>query len=97
MSFKNLFIDHDRSPEVEAWVEEEITEQEARFEKIVQQMEELQPKRTVWYREFHDRIATIGFNEDGDIKRVIPREELPAQPEGREDRVIWKWGIDSED
>jgi len=97
MTFKNLHIEHERSPEEAAWVEEEISEQEARFAKIEKDMEELAPVRANWYREFHDRIATIGFNEDGDMKRVIPREELPAQPEGREDRVTWKYGIDTED
>lgn len=97
MSFKNLFIDHDRSPEEEAWIEEEIVEQEARFAKIARQMDDLGPQRETWYKEFFDRISTIGFNEDGDIKRVIPREELPAKPAGRVDKVIWKYGVDDED
>ena len=34
MTFKNLFIEHNRSPEEEAWLEEEITEQQERFLKI---------------------------------------------------------------
>lgn len=97
MTFKNLFIEHDRSAEEEAWVEEEIAEQEARFAKIEQAMEDLGPTRAIWYREFHDRVSTIGFNEDGDMKRIVPREELPAQPEGRADRVVWKYGVDEED
>lgn len=97
MTFKNLFIEHERSPEEEAWIEEETAEQEARFAQIDQAMKDLGPTRARWYREFHDRISTIGFNEDGDMKRVIPREELPAQPEGRQDRVVWKYGIDSDD
>ena len=96
MTFKNLFIEHDRTPEEEEWVQDEITEQEERFAKIEQAMEDLKPQRAVWYREFHDRISTIGFNEDGDMKRVIPREELPAQPEGRDDKVVWKYGVDDE-
>ena len=96
MTFKNLFIEHERSPEEEAWVAEEIAEQEERFANIVQAMEDLKPQRATWYREFHDRISTIGFNEDGDMKRVVPREELPAQPEGRDDKVVWKYGVDGE-
>ena len=74
----------------------EIAEQEERFAKIEQAMEDLKPQRAIWYREFHDRISTIGFNEDGDMKRVVPREELPAQPEGRDDKVVWKYGVDDE-
>ncbi len=97
MTFKHLFIEHERTPEEEAWVEEEIADQEERFATIDQAMKDLGPTREKWYREFHDRISTIGFNEDGDMKRVIPREELPAKPEGRQDRVVWKYGIDSDD
>lgn len=96
MTFKNLYIEHERTPEEEAWVEEEIADQELRFAKIEKAMDDLAPTRAKWYREFHDRISTIGFNEDGDMKRVVPREELPAKPEGREDRVIWKFGVDDE-
>jgi hypothetical protein len=97
MTFKHLFIEHERTPEEEAWVEEEIADQEERFAIIDQAMKDLGPTREKWYHEFHDRISTIGFNEDGDMKRVIPREALPAQPEDRQDRVVWKYGIDSDD
>lgn len=96
MSFKNLFIKHDRSPEEEAWLKEEVEEQEARFTQIEKNMEDLKPQRARWYQEFHDRISTIGFNVDGDQKQVIPREELPVQPEGRDDRVVWKYGVDGD-
>jgi hypothetical protein len=96
MSFKNLFIEHERSPAEEAWLEEEITEQEERFAKIEQSMEDLKPVRATWYQEFFDRISTIGFNVDGDEKRVIPRDQLPVQPQGREDCVVWKYGVDEE-
>ena len=96
MTFKNLHIAHERSAEEQAWVDEEIAEQEERYATIVQAMEDLGPQRAIWYKEFHDRISTIGFNEDGDMKRVVPREELPAQPEGRKDQVVWKYGVDDE-
>jgi hypothetical protein len=96
MSFKNLFIEHERSPEEEAWLEEEIVEQEERFARIEQSMDDLKPVRAKWYQEFFDRIATIGFNVDGDQKQVISRDELPVQPEGREDQVVWKYGVDDE-
>jgi hypothetical protein len=94
VSFKNLFIKHERSPEEEAWLEEETAEQEERFSQIAKTMEDLEPVRAQWYAEFFDRISTIGFNVDGDDKVVIPREQLPVQPEGREDRVVWKYGVD---
>ncbi len=96
MSFKNLFIKHERSPEEDAWLEEEITEQEDRFSRIEKQMEDIEPIRAQWYTEFFDRISTLGFNVDGDDKMVIPRDQLPVQPEGREDRVVWKFGVDEE-
>jgi hypothetical protein len=96
MTFKNLFIKHERSAEEEAWVEEEIAEQEARFAKIEQSMEDLKPQRVKWYKEFFDRITSIGFNVDGDMKEVISRDQLPVQPKDREDRVVWKYGVDGE-
>lgn len=96
MSFKNLFIKHERSPEEEAWLQEEIEEQEARFAEIEQAMEDLEPVRHRWYKEFFDRITTIGFNVDGDDKVVIPIDQVPIKPEDRKDRVIWKHGVDEE-
>ena len=96
MSFKNLFIKHDRSAEEEAWLQEEIAEQEERFSGIEKTMEDLKPIRAQWYLEFFDRISTTGFNVDGDEKMVIPRDQLPVQPEGNEDRVVWKYGVDGE-
>ncbi len=96
MTFKNLFIEHPRSKEEDAWLREEAEEQEERFCKLEAAMEELKPDRSRWYQEFFDRISTIGFNVDGDDKVVIDRDQIPVQPEGREDRVIWKYGIDEE-
>ena len=96
MTFKNLFIEHRRSAEQEAWVKEELAEQERRFEKIDRQMRELAPRRAKWYEEFFDRISRRGFNCDGDEKVVVKRENLPQKPADREDRVVWKDGVDSE-
>jgi uncharacterized protein YacL (UPF0231 family) len=96
MSFKNLFIKHERSAEEEAWLQEEIAEQEDRFSQIEKTMEDLKPIRAQWYREFFDRISTTGFNVDGDEKMVIARDQLPVQPDGNEDRVVWKHGVDGE-
>ena len=96
MTFKNLFIKHERSAEEEAWLAEETAEQEERFKAIEKSMDALKPKRARWYQEFFDRITTIGFNVDGDDKVVIPRDQLPVKPEGGEDRVVWKFGVDGE-
>lgn len=94
MTFQNLFIEHELDPAVEAWLKEEIAEQEARYQKIVKEMEDLAPTREQWYQEFLDRISTVGFNVDGDEKMVIKPEDLPARPKGRKDQVVWKHGVD---
>ncbi len=96
MTFKNLFIEHDRSKEVEEWIKEESAEQELRYTKIAQQMDDLAPIREKWYQEFFDRISTAGFNEDGDLKIPVKPEDLPVKPEGLKDQVIWKYGVDGE-
>jgi len=99
MSFKNLFIEHTRSAQEQDWVDEEIAEQEVRYQKVVDEMDALSPSREKWYQEFLDRISTIGFNEDGDRKTVIKPEDLPVKPadaENNGNKVIWKYGIDGE-
>lgn len=96
MTFKNLFIKHERSAQEQAWLEEEIVEQEERFSLLEQSMVDIKPQRAKWYKEFFDRITTIGFNVDGDEKVLISRDQLPVQPEGRDDRVVWKFGVDGE-
>ncbi|MBC6428123.1 MAG: hypothetical protein GDA55_02685 [Cellvibrionales bacterium] len=97
MSFKNLFIEHDISPEAKAWVQEEIAEQEERYRKIEKQMADLEPMREKWYQEFFDRLTTTGFSADGDMKVKIKPEELPVKPKEHKDQVIWKYGTDSVD
>jgi hypothetical protein len=96
MSFKDLFIEHDLTPEVRAWIEEEAEAQEARFKIIEKQMEDLAPTREKYYQEFFDRISTRGFNQDGDDKVKISKEDLPVKPEGRVDKVVWKYGVDGD-
>ncbi len=96
MTFKNLFIEHERRAEEEKWLKEEIEEQERRYQKIARQMDELGPQRKKWYADFFKRITTRGFNMDGDQKIVIKPENLPVQPDGREDKILWKYGVDGE-
>ena len=97
MTFRKLFIEHERDPEVDAWIAEETREQEARFDTIAQQMDELKPTRAKWYQEFFDRLMNRGFNVDAHDKMPIPPEDIPVQPPGRDDQVVWKYGIDSDD
>ena len=96
MTFRKLFIEHETDPEVGVWIEEETREQEERFAKIAAQMDDLKPQREKWYQRFFDRIQTIGYNTDADDKMQIPAEDIPVQPPGRDDRVVWKYGIDGE-
>ena len=96
MTFRKLFIDHERDPEVDAWIAEETREQEQRFETIAQQMDEMKPTRARWYQEFFDRIMNRGFNVDADDKMPIPPAGHTGTAEGREDRVVWKYGVDGE-
>jgi hypothetical protein len=96
MTFMNTKIDHDRSPEVEEWIKEETVDQEARFNKIDAEMVALKPKREKWYAEFFHRLKTRGVNLDGDEKALVAEADIPIKPEGRDDRVVWKNGVDDE-
>ena len=97
MTFRKLFIEHERDADTDAWVEEETREQEQRYSTIEQQMEALKPERAKWYQQFFDRIQTVGYNVDADDKAPIPAADIPVQPPGRDDQVVWKYGIDSDD
>ncbi len=96
MTFLNKFIEHEVPEEVKEWIKGEIEAQEARFAKIDQEMKDLAPTREQWYQEFFDRLTTIGFNMSGDDKLVLKPEQLPVKPDGCEDPVVWKWGVDSD-
>ncbi len=77
-----------RSEEMQQWVDENIAEQVTRYEAIVKEMEELEPERVQWYREFLETVQTSGFNVNGDVRRKIPDEELPIEPD-RKHKVIF--------
>ena len=96
MTFLNKFIEHEVPEEVKEWIKSEIEAQEARFAKIEQEMKDLAGQREQWYQEFFDRLTTIGFNMDGDDKIVLDPSQLPVKPEGCEDQVVWKYGVDSD-
>lgn len=96
MSFKDTFIDHELTPEVKEWIKGEIDAQEQRYAQIEQTMKEFAPTREKFYQEFFDRITSIGYNMDGDDKMPIDPADLPVKPDGCEDRVVWKFGVDSD-
>jgi hypothetical protein len=96
MTFKNSFIKHSLTPDVEAWIKEEVADQEARYLSVSRQMAELAPLREKWYQEFFDRLTTTGFNEDGDQKILIKTSDLPVKTDDCDDKVVWKYGIDEE-
>lgn len=79
-----------RLAEAQAWLDEEIAEQRRRYEAIVAEQEALVPQREGWYAGFLEIIQSKGFNVTGDMRRVIPREEIPEKPD-RDDamRVVW--------
>jgi hypothetical protein len=88
MSFQNLFIPHQRNEEERRWLDEEIAEQQLRYQAIVKAMEELAPTRERWYAEFLDRIQMRGFNVDGDMRVKIQHEDIPLRPD-RPHKVVY--------
>jgi len=82
MGFLNTKIERDQLPdEVVRWLEEEIKEQEERYQKIVAEMKALDPTRDQWYEEFFERLQKYGFNQDGDYKLKLSEDDLPAKPD----------------
>lgn len=77
-----------RSPEVQAWLDREVREQERRYRKIAREMDALDAKRKKWVREFYERIQTRGWCVHADIRRKIRPEEIPPVPPGKI-RVVW--------
>ena len=88
MTFLNTKIERELPEEVRKWIEEEAAEQEERYQKIVAEMEALDPTRDQWYEEFFERLKKYGFNQDGDDMLIIPEEDLPVKPD-REHKVVY--------
>ena len=77
-----------RSGENLAWVKENVAEQKKRHKAIMKEMNvDLAKTRAKWYKEFVKEIATTGFNVTGDMKRVIPKNELPKPR--KKDKVVY--------
>ena len=88
MTFLNTRIEHELTDEVKKWLEEEVTEQDERYKKIVAEMEALDPTRDQWYEDFFERLKKYGFNADGDRRVKIADEELPVKPD-RDHKVVY--------
>ena len=73
-------IKHKQSKPVKAWIKNELNQQQKRFKKILQHMEDISPKREKWFQQFFDTISTRGQNIDGDTRMVIAKEDLPKKP-----------------
>ena len=74
------FIKRKRSPEVRAWLKNEIAEQKDRHQKIVRRMDAMAKKRERAVTRFLERIQARGFNVNGDQLRKIPADEIPKRP-----------------
>lgn len=80
----------ERSAEVKAWLDEEITAQQVRYDGIVEEIEGIQEERNGWIARFLEIIQNKGFNVNGDLRRQITPEEIPTRPDRPDaDKVIW--------
>ena len=70
-----------------SWLKENIAEQKKRHAAIMKEMNtDLAKTRAKWYKEFVKEISTTGFNVTGDMKRIIPKNELPKPR--KKDKVV---------
>ncbi len=79
-----------RDAEAEAWLQEEIADQQRRYASIVAEQAANTAQREIWYSQFLEIIQTRGFYVTGDVRRLVSKEELPPKPD-RPDamRVVW--------
>jgi len=81
MTFKNTKIERELPDEVRKWLDEEIKEQDERYQKIVDEMRAIDPTRDQWYEDFFERLKKYGFNTDGDQRTKLSDDELPVKPD----------------
>ena len=77
-----------RNKSAQAWIDDNVKEQKARYRAIVKEMEDLWPQRKKWYAEFLKVVQTRGFNMDGDILVKIPKKDVPKEPK-RKHKVVF--------
>ena len=88
MTFKNTKIERELPDEVRKWLDEEIKEQDERYQKIVDEMRAIDPTRDQWYEDFFERLKKYGFNTDGDQRTKLSDDELPVKPD-RDHAVVY--------
>ncbi|MAF83689.1 MAG: hypothetical protein CL797_06250 [Chromatiales bacterium] len=77
------------SAEEPKWLKQNVAEQKKRHRAIMKEMNvDIAPQRVKWYKQFLRDVSTTGFNVTGDMKRVIPKKNLPKQPK-RKDKVVF--------
>ena len=83
-------IKHKVPASVKAWLNKRVPSQRQLYKKIANELDDLAPKRAIWYEEFLARIQRPGrgFNVHFTDRRIIPDEEMPKKPR-RKDRVVW--------
>lgn len=81
-------IKRKRPRAVTQWVKKELVAQKARYKKIIQEQEDLSPKREKWVEEFFQRIQTRGYNVHYDMRKVIDAKDIPKKPR-RKFKVIF--------
>ena len=59
-----------RSEEATVWLKQEAQAQEARYKKIVKEIDGLQDKRDGWIAEFLHIIQTNGVTVSGDLRSI---------------------------
>jgi len=70
-----------RSPEAQAWMDDELREQRERHAAIQQAMNvDLAPQRDAWCAEFLERVQKRGTNVHGDMLYVVPKDKVPRKP-----------------
>lgn len=77
-----------RNKSAEAWLKDNVSEQQVRYKAIVKEQEGLWPQRNKWYKQFLSDVQTRGFNMDGDILVKIPKKDIPKEPK-RKHKVVF--------
>jgi hypothetical protein len=76
-----------RTPETQAWIDQEAREQRELYAKIAHEMNvEMAEKRDQWIDAFHERIQRRGFNVHSSMLRKIKPEEIYPK---REYKVVF--------
>ena len=70
-------IDHKQSKPVKAWVKNELKQQQKRFKKILEHMEEIAPKRDKWFEEFGNIVQANPNARTATIYRYRPDMSSP--------------------